>query len=58
MKKRKFIRKLTRVGKRSLCVVIPKDLVEEMDLMERQKMVLHRQGKKIIVQGWVAEADE
>jgi bifunctional DNA-binding transcriptional regulator/antitoxin component of YhaV-PrlF toxin-antitoxin module len=55
MKKKKFTRKVTRVGMRSLCLVIPKDIVEDLDLQEKQKMVVYRQGKKIIIQDYVEE---
>jgi bifunctional DNA-binding transcriptional regulator/antitoxin component of YhaV-PrlF toxin-antitoxin module len=47
-----FIRKLTRVGKRSLSIVIPADIVDELGLRERQKMVVHRRGTKIIIEDW------
>jgi len=48
----KYVRKVTRVGKRSLCVVIPAELVKELGIRERQKLTLRRSGKKIIVEDW------
>ena len=48
----KYIRKVTRVGKRSLSVVIPADIVKELSIRERQKLVVRRSGKKIIIEDW------
>lgn len=47
-----YIRKVTRVGKRSLSIVIPADIVRELKIREKQKLVLKRSGKKIIVSDW------
>ena len=48
----KYIRKVTRVGKRSLSVVIPAEIVDELGIREKQKVTLHRSGKKIIIEDW------
>jgi len=48
----KNIRKVTRVGKRSLSVVVPADIVRELKIKERQKVVVKRLGKKIIIEDW------
>jgi antitoxin component of MazEF toxin-antitoxin module len=48
----KYIRKITRVGKRSLSVVIPAEIVGELKIKERQKVVVKRSGKKIIIEDW------
>jgi antitoxin component of MazEF toxin-antitoxin module len=48
----KNIRKVTRVGKHSLSVVIPADIVRELGIRERQKLVVRRSGQKIIVEDW------
>jgi len=48
------IRKLTRVGGNSLSLVIPIEIVQELKLRERQKMVVKRSGKKIIIEDWPA----
>jgi len=48
----KHIRKVTRVGKRSLSIVIPAEIVDEMGIRERQKLVVRRSGKKIIIEDW------
>ena len=48
----KYTRKATRVGKRSLAVVIPAELVKELGIRERQKLTLRRSSKKIIIEDW------
>ncbi|MEA2006717.1 MAG: hypothetical protein U9O20_00955 [Patescibacteria group bacterium] len=57
MKKRKYTRKITCVGKRSLSIVIPSDIVQDLDLRERQKMVIYRHGKRVIIEDWKQESD-
>jgi len=49
---KEYIRKVTRVGKRSLSVVIPAEIVDELGIRERQKLTLRRQGKKITIEDW------
>jgi len=49
---KKYIRKVTRVGKRSLSVVIPADIVDELRIRERQKVVVRKYGSKIIIEDW------
>lgn len=51
-KKEELVRKITRVGKRSLSVVIPSEIVEELKLKEKQKMVFKVERKKIIITDW------
>ena len=48
----KYIRKVTRVGKRSLSVVIPSEIVDELNIRERQKLIIRRSGKKIVIEDW------
>ena len=48
----KLRRGKARVGKRSLSVVIPADIARELGIRERQKLVLRRSGKKIIIEDW------
>jgi antitoxin component of MazEF toxin-antitoxin module len=48
----KNIRKLTRVGKTSLCVTIPVEMVKELKWKERQKVVLNLKGGKITIEDW------
>jgi len=49
---KEYIRKVTRVGKRSLSVVIPADLVDELGIREKQKLVIKKSGKKIVISDW------
>ena len=49
---KKYIRKVTRVGKRSLSVVIPAEIIKELKIREKQKLVVRRSGKKIIIEDW------
>lgn len=43
------IRKLTRVGRRSICVVIPSDIISELGWRERQRVVLKRKGRSVVI---------
>ncbi|MFH1183170.1 MAG: AbrB/MazE/SpoVT family DNA-binding domain-containing protein [Candidatus Moraniibacteriota bacterium] len=53
MKKTKqLIRKVTRQGKRSLAITIPSEIVDELGIRERQKMVFEIKKKKIIISDW------
>jgi bifunctional DNA-binding transcriptional regulator/antitoxin component of YhaV-PrlF toxin-antitoxin module len=49
---KKYIRKVTRVGRRSLSVVIPAEIVDELGIREKQKLVVYRSGKNIVVKDW------
>jgi len=49
---KKYTRKVTRVGKRSLSVVIPSEIAKELNIRERQKLTLRRLGEKIIIEDW------
>lgn len=48
----KYVRKVTRVGKRSLSIVIPSELVSELKIREKQKMVIKKSGKKLVIEDW------
>lgn len=52
-KKEELVRKVTRVGKRSLAVVIPAEIVAKLGIHERQKLVFKLSGKKIIITDWI-----
>ena len=52
---KKYIRKVTRVGKRSLSLVIPADIVGELKIREKQKMIVYRCGRSIIIRDWERE---
>lgn len=47
-----LVRKVTRVGKRSLSIVIPAEIVAELGIRERQKLVFKVERKKIIISDW------
>lgn len=47
-----LVRKVTRVGKRSLSIVIPSEIVAELGIRERQKLVFKVERKKIIISDW------
>ncbi len=49
---KKYIRKVTRVGKRSLAVVIPSEIVDALKLREKQKLVVTSARKKISIKDW------
>ena len=49
---KKYIRKVTRVGKRSLSVVIPAEIVDELKIREKQKVVVRKRGQSIIITDW------
>ena len=48
----KYIRKLTRVGKRSLAIVIPAEIVDQLKIKEKQKLTITTKGKSIIIKDW------
>lgn len=50
--KDKNIRKLTRVGRGSISVTIPVEMIKELKWKERQKVVLSLHGEKITIQDW------
>jgi bifunctional DNA-binding transcriptional regulator/antitoxin component of YhaV-PrlF toxin-antitoxin module len=47
-----YVRKVTRVGKRSLSIVIPAELVKEFKIREKQKLTIYKSGDKIVVKDW------
>ncbi|KKT89833.1 MAG: hypothetical protein UW95_C0003G0030 [Parcubacteria group bacterium GW2011_GWC1_45_14] len=48
----KFVRKVTRQGKRSLSINIPAEIVDALKIRERQKLVIETKGKTIIIKDW------
>lgn len=50
----KNIRKLTRMGREgsSLGMTIPKELVQELGWRERQKVVVKKVGKNLVISDW------
>jgi len=50
--RRENIRKLTKLGGHSLAVTIPITLARQLHLKERQKVVVQRRGRKIVIKDW------
>ena len=48
----KNIRKLAKSGKTSLAVTIPRDFIVELGWREKQKVMVKKQGKTIIISDW------
>jgi len=48
----KNLRQLTRLGKVTLAVTLPRELILELGWKENQKVTVKRQGKKIIIEDW------
>ena len=46
------IRKLTRIGRGSVGLTLPIELVRELKWKERQKVVVKKSGSKIIIEDW------
>ncbi|MEK7653340.1 MAG: hypothetical protein AAB358_02590 [Patescibacteria group bacterium] len=48
----KYIRKATRAGRRSLSVNIPAEIVDELKIREKQKLVVTLKGRSIVIKDW------
>jgi bifunctional DNA-binding transcriptional regulator/antitoxin component of YhaV-PrlF toxin-antitoxin module len=46
------MRKLTRLGKYSLTVTLPKDIVSELGWKEKQRLVVEKYGRGILIKDW------
>jgi len=46
------VRKLSKAGGYSYYVTLPKAFVEALGWRERQKLVVKRSGKKLIIEDW------
>lgn len=46
------IRKLTKVGQKSIAVTIPIKIVRELGWREKQKVVVRREGSGVTVRDW------
>jgi bifunctional DNA-binding transcriptional regulator/antitoxin component of YhaV-PrlF toxin-antitoxin module len=40
------------VGQRSLSINIPAEIVDELKIRERQKLIIQRRGKEIVIKDW------
>jgi len=48
----KSIRKLTKLGGKSIAVTIPIEIIRKLKWRERQKVVVKLRGKKITIEDW------
>ncbi len=48
----KNIRKLTRMGRASIGLTLPIEIVKDLKWREKQKVVVRRRGKEIIISDW------
>ncbi|MEO8065498.1 MAG: AbrB/MazE/SpoVT family DNA-binding domain-containing protein [Candidatus Doudnabacteria bacterium] len=46
------IRKITRLGKKSLAVTLPIEMIEKLGWREKQKVVVKLQGRHLIIKDW------
>jgi len=53
----KFIRKVVKNGRNSYYINIPKELARELKVRKRQKLVIRRRGKKLIIEDWPIRRD-
>ncbi len=48
----KYIRKVTRAGKRSLSINIPAEIVDQLKIREKQKLTITTKGRSIVIRDW------
>jgi len=48
----KNIRKLSRIGDKSIGLTLPIDFVRELKWREKQKVVVKKRGNKLIIEDW------
>ena len=48
----KIVRKITKTGKYTYYVTIPSDYIDELGWRLKQKVVVKKIGKKIIIEDW------
>ena len=46
------IRKVTKIGGKSYAVTLPIEMIRQLGWKERQKVVVKKQGSKIIITDW------
>jgi antitoxin component of MazEF toxin-antitoxin module len=46
------VRKLVRLGKSSLAVTIPRNILFELGWREKQNLVVKKRGKGVIIEDW------
>lgn len=50
--KNKNIRKLSRIGNKSIGLTLPIDFLRELKWREKQKVVVKKRGNKLIIEDW------
>ncbi len=55
--KEKFVRKVVKNGRNSYYINIPKELAKELKIRERQKLVIEKQEKEILIKDWKNNSD-
>ena len=50
--KKETTRKITKNGRNSYYINIPKEIMKEFKWRERQKLVVRKSGSKIIIEDW------
>ena len=50
-KRKKYIRKIQKV-RYSYYLTLPKEIIRSLDWKERQKVVIKKSGKKIMIEDW------
>lgn len=50
------VRKLMRLGKTSLAITLPKDILLDLNWREGQKLIAKKQGKGILIQDWPGQS--
>jgi bifunctional DNA-binding transcriptional regulator/antitoxin component of YhaV-PrlF toxin-antitoxin module len=48
-------RKLTRLGKNSFYVVVPRDVIRKLGWRERQKLTVKQRGKRVVIEDWTGK---
>ena len=48
----KNVRKITRMGGSSVGITLPVELVRELKWREKQKVVVKKRGKKLVIEDW------
>lgn len=48
----KNIRKLSRIGNKSIGLTLPIDFIRELKWREKQKVVVKKRGNKLIIEDW------
>lgn len=52
MANKKYIRKVVKNGRNSYYINIPKEIIKELKIRERQKLVVSKRGKGLLIIDW------